>query len=150
MCADGSQHLHESNRINSCYIISLRNFFLENIFIFFVAFWSFFMSEHLVLDFHQEKFSCNADIEMPNPSCGRHWIAQCLQIVSRKQNNWRRKNLCIMFQDSFITFYVSPVTCHQNQQPQPQILPLLTTPICTVGWFGIRKNKWIHHPKRKC
>ena len=27
---------------------------------------------------------------------------------------------------------MSPVTCHQRQQQQPQTLPLLTLPLCTV------------------
>ena len=33
-------------------------------------------------------------------------------------------------------FNVVPVTCHQPQQPQPQTLPLLTSPLCTLGWFA--------------
>ena len=42
VCADGSQHFHETNRINSCYTKSLKNFFFD--YIFFVAFCSFVMS----------------------------------------------------------------------------------------------------------
>ena len=30
---------------------------------------------------------------------------------------------------------MSPDTCHQCQQPQPQTLPLLTPPLRTVYWF---------------
>ena len=31
--------------------------------------------------------------------------------------------------------HVSCVTCHLRKQPQPQTLSLVTSPICTVGWF---------------
>ena len=34
-----------------------------------------------------------------------------------------------------IMCHVSPVTCHQRQQSQPQTLPLLTPPLFSVGWF---------------
>ena len=38
-----------------------------------------------------------------------------------------------------IWFHVEKKACHQPQQPQPQNLPLLTPPPCTVGWFT-KKN----------
>ena len=50
---------------------------------------------------------------------------------------------CVMCHVSHVTCHVSPVTCHMppvpchlslSQQPQPQTLPLLTLPLCTVGW----------------
>ena len=37
---------------------------------------------------------------------------------------------------SCVACHMSPVTSHQHQQPQPQTLPLLTPPLCTVGWFA--------------
>ena len=40
---------------------------------------------------------------------------------------------------SCVTFQVSCALCHQFQQPQPQpqpqTIPLLTPPLCRVGWF---------------
>ena len=33
---------------------------------------------------------------------------------------------------SCVMCHLSPVTCHQRQQRQPQTLPLLTSPLCTV------------------
>ena len=32
--------------------------------------------------------------------------------------------------------YLSLVTCHQRQQPQPQSLPMLIPPLCKIGWFS--------------
>ena len=40
---------------------------------------------------------------------------------------------------------MSPVTCHQWQQPEPQILALLTPPLYTVSWLTKTKTK---NPKR--
>ena len=37
VCADGSQHFHETNRINSCYTKSLKNFFLITFFLWLFA-----------------------------------------------------------------------------------------------------------------
>ena len=58
VCADGSQQLHETNMINNCYSKPLRNFFLEDIFIFCgflgfflclkTLFWFFIMKNFLV------------------------------------------------------------------------------------------------------
>ena len=61
-----SQHLHETNRINS-FIINHYGISFKEIFNIFWLFWSFFVSciRTLFLDIHQEKLSCNADIEMP-------------------------------------------------------------------------------------
>ena len=36
----------------------------------------------------------------------------------------------------YVLYHMSPVTCHQSQQPQPHTLPLLTPPLCAVGWFS--------------
>ena len=40
VCADGSQHIHKTNKINSFYTKSLRKLFLDDIFC--VVFWEFF------------------------------------------------------------------------------------------------------------
>ena len=45
-----------------------------------------------------------------------------------------------MFQLSSVTCHLSPVICHlspvtSNRRQQPQSLPLLTPPLCTVVWF---------------
>ena len=61
VCADGSQHLHETNRINYFYTKSLRKFFLEDIFLLLLLFGVFSCLKTLFLDFQQEKLSCNAD-----------------------------------------------------------------------------------------
>ena len=42
---------------------------------------------------------------------------------------------CVMFHLSPVFYHPTPVTCHQRQQQQPQTLPLLTPPLCRVGWF---------------
>ena len=42
---------------------------------------------------------------------------------------------CVMCHFSHVMCRVSHVTC-QRQQPQPETLPLLTPPLCTVGWFA--------------
>ena len=44
-----------------------------------------------------------------------------------------------------ITCRMSPVTCHQRQHRQPQTLPLLTPPICTVSRL-VHKDR-THKPK---
>ena len=56
MCADWSQHLHETNRINVCYTKSLRKLVLEDIFIFLCIFGIISCLKTLCLDFHQENF----------------------------------------------------------------------------------------------
>ena len=35
----------------------------------------------------------------------------------------------------YILGQMSPVTCHQCQQPQPHTIPPITPPICTLGWI---------------
>ena len=40
-----------------------------------------------------------------------------------------------------VTCHMSPVTCHQRQHPQPQTIPLLTPPLCIVGWFTKTETK---------
>ena len=46
---------------------------------------------------------------------------------------------------SHVTCHLSPATCHLSlsQQPQPQTLPLLTLPLCTVG-----KNEILKYMKK--
>ena len=56
---------------------------------------------------------------LKNTAYGRHWISQRVRIVTNT-TKWRQ-NSC--------------VSCHQNQQPQPQTLPLLTLPLCKLGQF---------------
>ena len=63
VCADGSQHLHETNRISSCYTKSLRIFF-EGIFIFLCIFGVFFLSK---------------------TAYGRRQLSQPMRIVGRTQ-----------------------------------------------------------------
>ena len=68
MCADCLQHLHQTNRISSCYTKSLKKFFEGEIF---VVIWSFSCLKTIFLDLYQEKLdtqiidTCNTDIEMP-------------------------------------------------------------------------------------
>ena len=52
----------ETNRINNFYTKSLRNFFLEDIFIFLWLFGVLSCLKTLFLDFHQEELSYIADI----------------------------------------------------------------------------------------
>ena len=68
----------------------------------------------------------------------RHWISWRVRIVAPLPKNitqieQNKKNIFFIFLS--LMFYLSPITCHQRQQPQPQTLPLLTPPLCTVGWF---------------
>ena len=65
------------------------------------------------------------------PAFGRHWISWRVRIVAPIKN--------IICQMSHVMLYLSPVTCHQ--QPQPQTLPQLTPPLCTVGWFNKTEPK---------
>ena len=37
---------------------------------------------------------------------------------------------------SCVTYNVSPVTCHLRQQPQPQTILMLSSTLCTLGWFA--------------
>ena len=83
VCADGSQHLHETNRINSCYSKSLRIFF-EDIFIFLWLFRVFSGLKTLFLDFLLEKLSLNAEVK----------TSYCVQLPSLTQpNKFDYKNL---------------------------------------------------------
>ena len=61
VCADGSQQLHYTNKIDDFYTKSLRITF-QRTFLYLCCFLEFFMSESLFLDFNQEKLSCNAYI----------------------------------------------------------------------------------------
>ena len=56
LCTDGSKHLHETNRINSCYTKSLRKFLWRIFFKYFYGFLEFlFMSANLVFGFSFRK-----------------------------------------------------------------------------------------------
>ena len=48
---------------------------------------------------------------------------------------------CVTCHISRFTCHMPPVTCHSRQQPHPQTFPLLTPPLCTVGWFAKIKKK---------
>ena len=43
---------------------------------------------------------------------------------------------CVTCHVSDVRFHASPVTCYQRQQsqPQPQTLPRLTAPLCTMNY----------------
>ena len=86
VCADGSQHFHETNRINNFYTKSLRNLFLEDIFLC-VDFWSFFMLKpcfwiFIKKNFHVTHiFKCLAVQNNPN------WQNQ-LNFVKKTRLKW--------------------------------------------------------------
>ena len=42
---------------------------------------------------------------------------------------------CVTYHIPSVNSYLSPVTCYQYQQPQPQTVHLLNSPLCTLGWF---------------
>ena len=54
---------------------------------------------------------------------------------SKQQQN-TKENFFLLNKDEENSVTLSRVTCHQRQQPQPQTLPLLTSPICKLGWFA--------------
>ena len=62
-----------------------------------------------------------------------HAHVACL--MSLTQNNQKQQNFKIHF-----VFLLSYVTFHYRQQPQPQALPLLTPPLCTVVLFAKTKS----------
>ena len=69
VCAEGSQQLPKTNRINKSYTKSLR-IFLRHFYIC-VAFWSFFIYKTLFLDFIKK-----------NPAYGRQTISRRMRIVA--------------------------------------------------------------------
>ena len=60
-----------------------------------------------------------------------------------------------IYQMTPVMCHLSPVTCHQRQQPQLQTLPLLPPPLCTIAWFSKKeiffwRNQPIYPPKKYC
>ena len=49
---------------------------------------------------------------------------------------------------SHVPCQMSPVTCHQRQQPQPQTLPLVTPPLCIVTQETFQNPKNVKTLKR--
>ena len=62
VCADGSHHVHETNRIYSFYTKTLKENLWKDIFIFLWLFGVFSCLKTFFLDFHPGKLSCNADV----------------------------------------------------------------------------------------
>ena len=92
-----------------------------------------------------------------NSAYRRHWIHR-KYIIFLIFLIWKfltRKKSCFMRHMSVVTGQVSPVTCHMSLKPtsQPRILPLLTSPLCTVrccclSWPWSINNEW-QWPKKK-
>ena len=84
--------------------------------------------------------------ECGNPTCGRNWFSQCVQIV-----------LLICYVSpatchvSLVMYHLLPITCHQRQQPQT--LPLLNFSLCTTHYtlcimhYAPKNPKKIQTPK---
>ena len=53
----------------------------------------------------------------------------------------KKKKSCDTCHLKLVTCHLSPVVIQQCQQLQQQTLPLLTTPLCTVGWFTQKESK---------
>ena len=62
----------------------------------------------------------------------------------QKEQKEEKKEKNVMWNVSHVTCKVSLVTCQLRQKPQPETLSLLTTPLCTVGWFAKTQK-----PKKK-
>ena len=50
--------------------------------------------------------------------------------------SWGKKKTNEKEEEKSVTCNLSHVTCIQHQPPQPQFLPLITHPLCTVSWFA--------------
>ena len=83
-----------------------------------------------------------------NSAYRRYWIPECVRKgapitkrtkrAKRGKGKKQRKNQmsCFLCQVSCVRYYVSPVTCPLSPRPNAKDLPLLTSPLCTAGWFA--------------
>ena len=80
-----------------------------------------------------------------NPEYGKHWISQCVWIVTLVQKEKKKWQVSgVSCQVSLVTLYMSPVTCHMSLTPTATATnppTLLTPPLCTAGEERLHESK---------